>query len=123
MIWLYRSCPKSTARTKFLTGSGGSLPRKSRRGSRDLALQIVLPSGNQRPLTPEIVGHPLNPANRDTTNCRSFRGPFSIAASPSDVVQSLRQVRNQILDILDSDRNANQRVRQADFLAQLTRDA
>jgi hypothetical protein len=41
----------------------------------------------------------------------------------SDVIQRLSQIGYQIFDVLDSYRDANQRIGETDLLAQLTRDA
>src|ERR1700722_13943739 len=43
------------------------------------------------------------------------RGP------PSNIFEALREIRNQVLHILDADRDADQRLRQANLLTQSAR--
>jgi hypothetical protein len=41
----------------------------------------------------------------------------------SDIFEALREIRNQIVHILDADRDADQRIRQSNLLAQFARNA
>jgi hypothetical protein len=76
---------------------------------------------NSKAYVLSVDWHTANGWSALDTTTESLPSDFGWASSHS--LEGLRQIRNQVFDILDADRDADQRVGEADLLAQLGGDA